>query len=568
MKQTLATCCLAAITILLVAYSGVPASAEPELFVPPLYIPPQKEYVEKTVYRSDFSRGTEGYSSNKEFINFEVIDRDQSSVLKVTRKTGAAWWENVTLDLTPYLEEDKDYFFSVDVLHDDGERAGLWTTLHNSDSNKGGKHYSATSGKWANLKAVANLESLSNPRISFSSEKETYYIRNVVVMEINQDSTTAANDPYSMAKYAKNGNFMFGTILGGRQLDDKNYLNYIANHYNILSCGNWIMLDHSATQQNAKANPDNPMPVSGFEETDRIYEFAKANKMRIRGHALFNGYEFNRWILRHDYTETGTPVSKEVAQQRLEHYIRDVITHCETNYPGITYGWDIINENFICEECDGVRNPFFEYFGKDYVKMIFSFARKHSNLKLFYNDWATFGKEARKHHIEIANWLNDGIPVRGWDGQPLIESGLKLIDGIGMECYIPIDDPNILNPKAEDYIMKVVREYNKAGLEVQMTETTIFSYDNTVQGQKEHAKFLYILLRTLLIENPKLQAEGLAGITCVSFWSVTDAFDLLENDYAYGLAGLASGFLDFCYNPKPTFYAVIAALKGERFPFD
>ena len=558
-----------ALLFMLVSFcSLIVACSQPSQYIP---------LDDSIVYTSDFSRGLDGYSVNPDFISLEIVEKDNGKVLKITRKPGTPWWIGVKLDLSKYLKSNTDYFFSVDMFHENNNRISLGMFLNNAEADRGGRNYELDGGAWANLKGTASLEYLSNPYMFFKShgDNEIYYIRNIVVREIKIDSSTAANYEYSMHELAKKGNFKFGTILGYNQLKDINYTNFIKRHYNILSCGNWIFLDHDKSKQNAIDNPENPMPMVNFEECDLYFEFAKENNMMIRGHALFNGFEFNNWIFRDNYTDTGNLVSKEAAQKRMEYYIKTIITHYETKYPGITYGWDVINENFICEEIDGIPNPFYTYFGRDYVKMMYSFAKKYSSVKLFYNDWATYGKHDRERIIGIADWLNDGIIVNGYDGNPLrgmdgelvVQSGTKLIDGVGMESYIPVYGTDILAPNAENFIMTVIREYNEAGLEVQLTETTIINYDNSKEGQKKHAEFLYILLQTLMTENPKLQAEGLAGLTCVTFWSVTDSFDLLENDYAFGLAGLASGFLDYSYKPKPAFYAVIAALKREKFPF-
>lgn len=226
---------------------------------------------------------------------------------------------------------------------------------------------------------------------------------------------------------------------------------------------------------------------------------------------------------------------------------------------------------------------FYTILGKDYFKLIYAYARKYAgnNIKLFYNDYASFDDNASKF-VKVTSWLNDGNPIYdengneilSYDGTKLIDKDTILIDGVGIEGYFGIAQKDYANNggfalgDSSGFVAKAVRTYNNAGLEVQFTECTIINYDGSDSSQQNQARLTYLFVKMLINLNIELKSEGYKGITALTMWNTVDDPFLIEGEYSHGLAGTNSGLLDIHYYPKYSFYAIISAFKEEEYPFN
>ena len=82
--------------------------------------------------------------------------------------------------------------------------------------------------------------------------------------------------------------------------------------------------------------------------------------------------------------------------KRMENYIKTVLEYVQTNYPGIVYAWDVVNEAFFdSEEGSGTdgeirsTSKWYQTIGDEYIAAAFRFARRYAaeDVKLFYNDF-------------------------------------------------------------------------------------------------------------------------------------------------------------------------------------
>jgi endo-1,4-beta-xylanase len=312
------------------------------------------------------------------------------------------------------------------------------------------------------------------------------------------------------------------------------------------------------------------MPVCNFEQTDKIYAYATAHGMKIRGHAIIYDSSQWDWFFHERYDNSKPYVDAATLKTRLEHLIKTVIEHYDTNYPGITYSWDIFNEVVDVENSDderGIRNTdkLYTILGNDYIKLVYSYARKYLNpvydTKLFLNDWGCFTNK-RPRLIALSNWMNNGNAV---------VSGLEgaiLVDGIGMEGYYNVNAIDLINVNNTDYgIAEAVKQFNANGLEVQFTELTVANSDDTEAGRKALAKYDYDLYSMLVTLNQSQRDAGKKGITGICTWGIIDNPFLHVNDYATGLTGTHCGMLDYTFKAKPSFNAIQAALKAEAYPY-
>ena len=101
---------------------------------------------------------------------------------------------------------------------------------------------------------------------------------------------------------------------------------------------------------------ENKIPLN-FSAADVILKFAKDNNISVIGPRLITeatpAWAFTKDLDRNQVTETvgedGKTVTTvefadaEVMTLRLENYIKDIITYCNTNYPGVVISWEVLD---------------------------------------------------------------------------------------------------------------------------------------------------------------------------------------------------------------------------------
>lgn len=551
------------------------------------------DYDDTVIYESNFKNNLSNFKSNK--CNAELETYLNKSVLKISNRSN--WWDAAQMPIN--LEKNAYYLFEASIYQITGDFGSLFMSLdyYNLDKdlneNTTLKNIEYKAREWCNLKGTFNAYNYNDFYLNiYTVNNSDYYISDVKITKINRDSSYASNYKDKIKDLASNEDMMYGTMAYKDALYDENYNQYLSSHFNLYSCGNYLFLDELKSKN--EYNEENPWPKSSYDECDSYYEFAKKNNAKIRGHALIHDGTTYDWFFRENYDTSLNYVDAKTLRLRLEHYIEDVITHYETLYPGMSYSFDVSNEglcydtNYADSEYyvrrswpDGRENMFYTILGRDYFKLIYAYARKyaHNNVKLFYNDYASFDDNATKF-IKVANWLNDGNPVYdesgnevlSYDGTRLIDNSTILIDGVGLEGYFGIDVKDYANNGGYELgdnngrIAKAVREYNYANLEVQFTECTIINYDGSEESQINQAKLTYLFVKNLISLNKELKEKGYKGITALVMWNTVDNPFLINGEYSYGLSGTNSGLLDIHYYPKYSFYAIIAAFKNEKFP--
>ena len=151
----------------------------------------------------------------------------------------------------------------------------------------------------------------------------------------------------------------------------------------------------------------NECPAIHFDAAKPILDFCKQNGIQMRGHTLIWYSQTPSWFFYENYDVNGKLASRELMMTRMENYIDAVINWCETNYPGVIYAWDVVNE--AVDDAGGMRQSYWtQTIGEDYVEKAFEFARKHApaNVELFYNDYNMLypaKREAAKHLVEKIN---------------------------------------------------------------------------------------------------------------------------------------------------------------------
>ena len=363
----------------------------------------------------------------------------------------------------------------------------------------------------------------------------------------------------SLASLAEKYNFKVGACIAYDTVANKNYTEMIKGDFNTITACNefkaYSLLNQTASQTQNR-------PVMNYKMADKIASFAQANGIGIRGHVLVWDAYMSDWFFRENFARDGAFVGKEVMEERLKYYIKEVITHFETNFPGVVYCWDVVNEAVadganeqvpgnpyhLRKTRGGSSNIFYEIMGEDYVWYAFKCARDVVNelgcdVKLFYNDYNTFYPDKRDAITRLVQFLNKEE---------------RLCDGVGMQGYIGGygQQNGCMNPGDLTLIKQAINQYSRLGVEVQLTEVAVRNYNGDEAVMKRHAEFYGELFRSLI----GVVNSG-ANFTGITIWGICDNPIMDRSDYSYKQNGPYCGLFTKYFQPKDSYKEVYRVLE-------
>ena len=352
--------------------------------------------------------------------------------------------------------------------------------------------------------------------------------------------------------------FKVGTSVSAKNISSKKARAELKKHYNSFTCENDMKPMYFLDQEENMRDPKkyNTKPAMHFDVPKAYLDFAKENGIQMRGHVLVWHGQTPFWFFRENYSDDWeAPLAdRETMLARMEHYIKEVLHFVQTEYPGVIYAWDVVNEAIEESEEDGYRKSFwYKTIGPDFILHAFRFARKYAaeGVSLFYNDYNTFIPAKREF---ICNLIL----------KPLLEEGL--IDGMGMQSHLILMDSNLWD------FEKSLLCYGELGLEVQLTELDIHNTDPSDFGMQQLAAW-YSRLFGMLI---KAKKEGKANVTNVTIWGMKDDESWLSG---FRKAKIYPLLFDAAFQPKESYYAVVKVPgqiegdmqdrlpEGDRFEF-
>lgn len=406
-------------------------------------------------------------------------------------------------------------------------------------------------------------------------------IHSITLVKDKRDITVATTEYSKMSELASAYGFKLGTVMSDSTVADSKYSGLMKYHFNSITAANemkaYSMLDESASK--SAYTDENSMPVLNFTKADDIAEFAQENGIGLRGHTLVWDAGMKDWFFRVGYDTSKDYASKEVIQARLKNYIKQVITHFETEYPGVIYCWDVVNEavgdnsdDYAAEDerhvrtmRGGKKNIFYETLGSDYVELSFRYTYEvieelrttlpDIDLKLYYNDYNTFYAEKRDAICELVKSINSYLS----DGKG---GYVKLCDGVGMQSYIGGfgSQNGCMNDGDITKVKEAIQKFAGFGVEVQVTELAVRNYKNSDEVLTKHAEFYKKLFRVYMDVNSGTEKP----LKAVSIWGIVDNPDLDPEDYSYTMNGTYCGLFNEKLGVKPSFISVYNLLKdGE-----
>ena len=332
--------------------------------------------------------------------------------------------------------------------------------------------------------------------------------------------------------------FMMGAAINGNSaqtaaIRHEGMAGILKKHYNSTTLSNLMkpcfLLDEEACKKAAADNGDDVTEVDvTFDSCKESLDFCKENGIRMRGHVLVWHDQTPEWFFKKGYDAEKEYVSKEVMEKRLENYIKKVLTYCQTNYPGVIYCWDVVNEcvdNVSPDTTDGwsCRTKFngstthwYQIMGLDYVYKSFEYARKYADkdVKLIYNEYNVFQKWKRESIVKLLSILKE----KGW------------IDGVGLQPTVGLTYPAELKGSGTESFETCLREYGKLGLDIQVTELSF-----EIPKDKERSEANLKLQADRYEEMFKLLLEmdddngGPCHITSVSIFGICDDYPLYDD---------------------------------------
>ena len=289
---------------------------------------------------------------------------------------------------------------------------------------------------------------------------------------------------------------------------------------------------NSVTAENAM-KPASTHPREGvytWEGADRIANFCRKNKIKMRGHCLVWHNQFCDWM----FTDNeGNPVSKEVFYERMREHIHTVVNR----YKDVVYCWDVVNEAIA----DGGPNPYrnsrlYKLCGEEFIAKAFQFAREADpKALLFYNDYNAIIPHKRDNIYNMVKKMKEaGVPI----------------DGIGMQGHYNVHWDNLKE------VDEAIRKYAELVDVIHITELDMRA--NTDMGGnldfkkkaemqitdeiKQKQEERYVGLFRILREHKKV-------VKSVTFWNLSDK-DSWLGTHNYPL------LFDKEYQPKEAYYKV------------
>lgn len=362
--------------------------------------------------------------------------------------------------------------------------------------------------------------------------------------ETKNQTTTAAvtaaavTDSKSEAKTLKeafDGDFKVGVATTSGYLSEEDRVAQIKENFNSITMENEMKPESLLDWEGSEKSKDG-MPAIKEETLEKALKAAQEAGIPLRGHTLVWYSQTPEWFFSKKYDPSKGYVDKATMKKRMESYIKQVLTYCKENYPGVVYAWDVVNEAVGDDGNYRTESMWYETYGDfSYIADAFTFARKYAEegTELFLNDYNEY--MAQKRDLLYAKVVE------------LHDAGI--LDGVGMQSHWDMDFPSV------DLFETALEKYASIdGIEIQLTEIDMHNNDDSEEGLKKQAERYKEFFDVIT----KMKREGKANITSVTFWGLKDGESWLS-----GMKGETSYPLLFTddMEKKPCYESILEAGK-------
>ncbi|MEU4766539.1 endo-1,4-beta-xylanase [Actinosynnema sp. NPDC023794] len=244
-------------------------------------------------------------------------------------------------------------------------------------------------------------------------------------------ATSASAGTTLGASAAESGRY-FGTAVAANKLSDSTYVGILNREFNMVTAENEMKMDATEPSQNQFS----------YGNADRIVNHARAQGMRVRGHALAWHSQQPGWM-------------QNMSGTALRNAMLNHITQVATYYRGKIYAWDVVNEAFQDGSSGARRDSNLQRTGNDWIEAAFRAARAADpGAKLCYNDYNTddwtHAKTQAVYRL-VQDFKQRGVPI----------------DCVGLQSHF-----NSQSPVPGNY-QTTLSSFAALGVDVQITELDI-----------------------------------------------------------------------------------------------
>ena len=305
-------------------------------------------------------------------------------------KRSAGW--HGALVQNDYIQAGKTYKFSVWVFSKENARIelSLQYTQGEDDSYPAIDSKQVNAYNWTELSGeIVIPEAATNiqPYVQ-SNENATlsFYIDDFTCEEKVEEIIDYSTQPALKDLFA--GYFKVGTAVTASEITPTNAKNMVLHHFNSVTPGNELKPDCLLDQTSSISDGDNVNPQVKLPATTRtVLKFCSENNIPIRGHVFIWHSQTPDWFFNEGFEDNGQTVSKEIMDQRIHNYIKNVVEAVKNEFPDLEiYAWDIVNEVYV--DGGNMREPgsnykeegksrWMEIYGDDsFISTAFESARK------------------------------------------------------------------------------------------------------------------------------------------------------------------------------------------------
>lgn len=448
------------------------------------------------VYETDFESGQGNWAPRGDGVELEVVDREAASGSQGLFVSGRTQkWHGPSLDLQNFVEDNKEYLFSLKVKLAEGSEPAQMTI--STENNKAGDttwdnivSVEVSADEWVELSSEytinPNLDRVTLYAESPEAELE-FYIDDLKIERVGGIVQEMETDIPSLAETYEDY-FKIGAAIEPYQLKGE-HAEVLKKHFNSLTAENVMKPE---TIQSEKGQFD-------FSAADKIRNFTQENEMVMRGHTLVWHSQIPDWFFE---GPTGKLVSKEVLLDRMRTHIEVTMKH----FKGEIDSWDVVNEAIdpSAAETDGLRNSkWYQIAGIDYIKEAFIHANRiDPEAKLYINDYSLLSDPAKRDIMYnlVQDLLAEGVPV----------------DGIGMQGHINIESPSVSTME------RTLAKFASLGVELQITELDMSVYTDNSQNYDSFSEELAVKQGHQYREIFNLFKQYSDQISNVTLWGVAD----------------------------------------------
>lgn len=393
-----------------------------------------------------------------------------------------------------YIEEGSEEEISVELITED-VKGGEWASLSSS--------FKAPEGAY-------------EFRVSITTDSTNdFRFDNFLVTEKRDANTAVAAPAGKGLKDEFADYFRVGNILNGGTVQNSAITAIMLKDHNALECENETKPDATIVQN---GSTDTNVKVSS-NRFAAIADFCSKNGIGFRGHTLVWHSQTPEWFFKQNFSDNGGYVTKDVMEQRMESYIKNMFNMYATQYPNLDlYAYDVCNEviNDGTASQGGLRptngtngqngsSAWVRVYGNNsFVESAFKYARRYApqSCKLYYNDYNEFAND--KQNCIINTII-----------KPLKEKGL--IDGMGMQSHLNCAASGAWGDT--NSYLAAMDKYLNLGIDVQVTELDLAREGGVYSDAQQATKYKAIFQHC--VDWNKNHPNG-PNVTLVQVWGPND----------------------------------------------